>query len=659
MMETSQTFSAMRYRPEIDGLRAVAVMAVILYHARVPGFAGGFVGVDVFFVISGYLITAILLREIGEGRFTFGGFYERRARRLLPALLVVVALTSIAALFVLTPDALRPYGQSVFATMAFASNIYFYLTTDYFNPATGALPLLHMWSLAVEEQFYLAFPVVLLVGARLGRRGLLVGVALLALASFAASVLAQRTAPTANFFLPHTRAWELLAGALLAFGAQEAVPRAFNTARWPQAVRAGGEMLGALLLIAAIALFDEETVFPGINALLPVFGSVLIVACSAPDLPLGRVLASPPAVGIGLISYSAYLWHQPLFAFVLGEGAGSPGALAIAGLIAASLGLAWMTWRYVETPFRDRKRMGRRTVFAAALSGSFGFAAMGLALHFADGVPQRYPTTNRAVAETRSYSPFRDTCHTSGTHYLPPSKGCTYGGERISWAVLGDSHGIAYAHALSEHLLPRGEGVLHLTFSGCSPLERDRIANAGCARWTRDAIGVLKANEAIDHVVLAYRHPTEFRAGEEHAYWHRLGEYAQALAAAGKQVVLLETVPELPRDAGHYIWRTDFEACEPTCITGPTVEEYRSHQRAIGKRLSQIAARDPAITVLPTGRYLCEGGQCASIRDSTALYLDDNHLSAAGARFLVERQAKAGELTGTAMRSSPKAVHRE
>ena len=371
----------MRHRPEIDGLRAIAVLPVILFHARLPGFSGGFVGVDIFFVISGFLITSLILEDMARGDFSLLRFYERRARRILPALYLVLLVSMPFALALMWPDELREFGRYLVAVIFFVSNIRLWLSTDYFSPDAALNPLLHTWSLGVEEQFYMLFPLGLLILARLAaparRPGLILGaIAALVLLGFAAAVLGWRREPEAAFYLLPTRAWQLGVGALLAAWLYARAPRL------PGWARETGGSAGLALIAFATVTFDETTPFPTWPALVPTLGAALLLLCASPATLAGRLLCLRPLVAVGVISYSAYLWHQPLFAFArLAHPASTgPGTWAMAGLSAATLGLAALSWRFVEQPFRDRRRIGPRGILTAGLVSSAGIVALALAL---------------------------------------------------------------------------------------------------------------------------------------------------------------------------------------------------------------------------------------------------------------------------------------
>lgn len=370
----------MKYRPEIDGLRTLAVLPVILFHAGFGFVSGGFVGVDVFFVISGYLITTILLSDMGSGDYSLLRFYERRARRILPALFLVMACCIPLAWMVMLQTQLKDFFESLATTALFTSNFLYYSESGYFAAVAEEKPLLHTWSLAVEEQYYLLFPPLLALAMWLGRRAALVFIALVAVASLSYAALADLE-PEAKFFLTHIRIWELLIGSLCAW----------LMLYRPLVPREGLGLLGLGLIAGSILLFDHDTLYP-LFAIPPVLGTALIVLFTAPQTLAGRFLALKPMVAIGLISFSAYLWHQPLFAFARITTIGPPSAWLMALLAALSLGLAALTWRFVEQPFRGNPAPifpRRMPLLTASLIGIAAFSYVGWYGHEEDGFPNR------------------------------------------------------------------------------------------------------------------------------------------------------------------------------------------------------------------------------------------------------------------------------
>ncbi|MGB3423186.1 MAG: acyltransferase family protein [Castellaniella sp.] len=422
--------TVLKYRPEIDGLRAIAVLSVILFHAGVPGLPGGFVGVDVFFVISGYLITGILLRELAAGTFSIVAFYERRARRILPALFLVLLVCIPFGWFLMDPYAFWRLGQGLMAVTVFVSNILFWRTTDYFT-ATVNNPLLHTWSLGVEEQFYIFFPLFLWLVWRYARAWLWWSILLGALVSLAISQWGVQSGRlVAAFYLIPSRAFELLLGAVVALAAFRG--------RVPNLRPLLAEMLawvGLGAVVWAVVMFSKGTPFPGWHALVPSIGTVLILAFVRTGSLLGRLLSWRMMVGLGLISYSAYLWHQPVFAFVHIAG-WSLGRGASLGLVGASLILAWLSWRYVEHPFRDKAWISRRAIFWWAGTLSAGMLGFGFWLVATQGVSSRY------TAEELTWWRYADIGLQSGyvvKRFDAHAGAFTPGAER-KVLILGDSH---------------------------------------------------------------------------------------------------------------------------------------------------------------------------------------------------------------------------
>ncbi|MCC5879112.1 MAG: acyltransferase [Idiomarina sp.] len=370
----------MKYRREIDGLRAVAVLPVILFHAGFSWFSGGYVGVDVFFVISGYLITTIIINELDKGEFSIGKFYERRARRILPALFFVMFICIPFAWAWMVPSQFKDFAHGLIAISFFVSNVLFWRKEDYFAPAAEENPLLHTWSLAVEEQFYIFFPVLLLVLWRFGRNPVFYVVLLMTAVSLALAEWGWRNYPSANFYLLPTRAWELGVGAICAFLMSRKEFVANNLLA----------LLGLSLIVFSIIAFDQATPFPSLYAVLPVAGTALIVMYGSKDSFVGRLLAIKPLVWIGLISYSAYLWHQPVLAFSRIRAGVEPSQNAMVLLVLLSLVLAYISWKYIEQPFRNKTVLSftltRSRIFGATAAVSVAFVSLGVYGHMSNGM---------------------------------------------------------------------------------------------------------------------------------------------------------------------------------------------------------------------------------------------------------------------------------
>lgn len=529
----------MQYRPEVDGLRALAVVPVILYHAGLPLFGGGYVGVDIFFVISGYLITRILIDELEKGTFSLVGFYERRARRILPALFLVVGVSTCVAWAVLMPRDMKEYSQSVVAVSTFSSNIFFLLKSGYFDGAAELKPLLHTWSLAVEEQFYILFPPMLYLIWRFGRIAVFTALIGLLGISLILAETGARTTPNAAFYLLHTRAWELLLGALAALG--------LHRSGWcvPSQVAESLGFLGLALILAPVFVFDTDTQFPGVMALPPTIGTMFILLFATRESMVGRILSMRILVGTGLVSFSAYLWHQPLFAFARHVDLVETGSSAFLLLTLMLMLLSFLSWRYVELPFRNRELISRRSVFLSAGLATVAFVAFGLAGQLSRGFPDRLPAHERAIALFEDYPEER--FNRSGRCFLKPNQTaedfanhCSETGASLIW---GDS----YAAALYSGLAEFGR-VSQFTSSGCPPIVGQDFADRPGCRSINQSILTRVAALAPATIIL-------------HANWSRyepgrLAGLASTVAAIRRKsprskIVILGGVPNwkggLPR----------------------------------------------------------------------------------------------------------------
>jgi peptidoglycan/LPS O-acetylase OafA/YrhL len=644
------------YRPEVDGLRTVAVMAVIFYHAGLGYAPGGFVGVDIFFVISGYLITSIIHREIGEGRFSFITFYERRIRRIFPALFAVLALSIPAAWVLLTPIQLNDFSQSIIATVAFASNFYFRIKSRYFSADAETIPLLHMWSLAVEEQFYIGFPILLIAVRYI--KGLSLNAVLIAgcAGSLGYCIYKQPLEPMGAFFLAPSRAWELSAGALVATNR----PRILAWLAGRPGLARMMEMGGALMMTLPIFVYSNVTPFPGAATIPPVLGAALIILASRGTGVVGGTLASRPFVFIGLISYSAYLWHQPLFAFARAWSVTHIplwGSLCLVGL---TLLMAWLSWRFVEQPFRSRDGFSRRQIYGLAAVLSVILIALGLIGHLQKGFPGRYNAQVLALAATTEPSPDRTRCHTDGLNYRRPADACRYIGKEVHWAIFGDSHVIETGYALAEHLAPKGQGVVHLSFSGCQPVLTFATPNPGCNAWMKESVAYLEQDRSITDVMVAFRHsfylfgdqtksyptvpntPPNFLTDQSpgvarEAYWRDYVTILRRLSASGKHVHVVLPLPELPVLVDRYIYRDGGE-------NASTPLDYYARRNAfVLARLDQLRAI-PGLTLLDPRDAVCADGTCRAIIDGKAMYFDDNHFSMPAARRFIAAQVAKGLL---------------
>ena len=428
--------TAMTYRREIDGLRALAVVPVIFFHAGFQTFSGGFVGVDIFFVISGYLITSIILAEKQAGNFSLIRFYERRARRILPALFVVMFACVPFAWVWLLPAEMNSFSQSLVAVSAFTSNIFFYLKTNYFESAAEQSPLIHTWSLAVEEQYYVLFPIFLVLTCRLGKQWTLAMLAIVAMISLGIAQWGSFTHPAFTFFLLPTRGWELLVGALVAFFLFARESDTTKKTRISQSF----SVIGLLLITYSILAFDKQTPFPGFYALMPTIGAALIIMFATQQTFVGKVLGSKLFVGVGLVSYSAYLWHQPLFSFARHRSIVEPSKLLLLALTVLALLLAYFSWKYVETPFRKRECIKRKQVLLYGSVCSVFFVTFGLVGYVNKGYPDSFNRVPDSVLTIKDIALPR--AENGWCFYSPNTRGNLVGDKGLQ-CFLGDKNSIA------------------------------------------------------------------------------------------------------------------------------------------------------------------------------------------------------------------------
>jgi peptidoglycan/LPS O-acetylase OafA/YrhL len=631
----------LKYRPEIDGLRAIAVLPVILFHAGFSTFSGGFVGVDVFFVISGYLITSIIAKDIAAGTFSLRDFYERRARRILPALLLVMLCCIPFAWMWMLPMEMKAFSASVVSVCLFASNFLFWHQTGYFDAAAELKPLLHTWSLAVEEQFYIIFPIAILLLWRLGRRNVIWSIAIVAVLSLALSEYASRYNPTANFYLLPTRAWELMTGALCSF----AVIR-------PSIARDNLLSLAGLAAIAvSVFAFDENIPFPSLYALLPVLGTCAILVFARQGTQVGSLLSLRPVVGIGLISYSAYLWHQPLFAFARLRALKEPTWPFMLLLAVVSIALAYLSWRYVEVPARRRGNWplpSRRTVFAAFSAVSVALIAAGMAGYFTGGFPIRLKSEallalDRRLTDNQGLS---DSC--MGPLSFGPQCKTSETPEIIVW---GDSYAVPLADGLKSS--NPSVSLIQLTQSGCgpivgiAPLSRTEGLNwsAGCLSQNDRVVELIKQTKSLKFAVLSspfsqfvndgaqvLTRDLRMVAGKEVSL-AAFKSTLEMLNGLGVRPVVVAPPPSPGFDAGKCLANA-LISDEPEAACNFSLSESIRRQKPVRDFLNDIA-KDYRVIWLDAA--ICDGDECTAGKDGTFIYRDAGHLSHEGSAYVVRK----------------------
>ncbi|SET58821.1 acyltransferase family protein [Oceanicella actignis] len=640
------------YRPDIDGLRAAAVLGVVVYHAWPALLPGGYAGVDVFFVISGFLITGIIAAEMRAGAFSLTRFYERRFRRILPALFVMLAASTAAAWALLPPRELMEFSHALRGAAVFAANIALADLTDYFAGPAEMQPLLHTWSLGVEEQFYLVFPPLLWALLRLGHGRTLAALAALAAASFAMALWGVRTAPDNAFFLPHMRMWQLLAGALLALAA----PRPSSDAA---ALALAGA--GAALIAGAFVLLGPQAGFPGWPALAPTLGAALMIAAGGRANPVSLMLGARWPVAIGLASYSLYLWHWPLLAFARTLSDGPLEGWTRALLVAAAFALAFASWRWIERPFRARPPLlSRRAAFAWAAAGSAAFFALGWAGKVADGAPWRFDPALQAVYGARQAyfeGPGRACGARTGAiaRATDPAEAaalaCRIGAPEgpAQFVLWGDSLAMALQPALDEAGRALGAGGLALGRSACAPLpgflRREDAKSRECLAFNARAMQIAAAPQ-IRAVVIVSALQSLLAGPQGPELRARLLDTVARLRAMGKQVVIVAPPPRPGFDVPQALGRAlRFGRPAPE---GPARAEAEAALAPLTEAMA--AARALGALTVDSTPVFCARGRCDVAREGRALFADSLHPSPEGARLMTPAIARA---LAHALRATP------
>jgi peptidoglycan/LPS O-acetylase OafA/YrhL len=637
--------TVLKYRADIDGLRAVAVLSVLAFHIRLHGIQGGFVGVDVFFVISGYLISSIVFTEIAESRYSIVSFYERRIRRIFPALFALLGVFSVFAVIYLLPNELVAYNKSMLAATLSASNFYFWRHSSYFDSPTS-YPLLHTWSLAVEEQFYILFPLFLLLVRKVFPTRLRLSVIVLFVASLIASAVVVLQNPTTAFYMPYTRAWELLLGTLISLGMFPSLKQAWQ--------RNLATLAGMGLIAYSVIFFTEQTLFPGLSALAPCVGSALIIgAGESGSSVVGKILSWRPVVFVGLISYSLYLWHWPVIVLqqmgVLVSASAIPSA-RIAGMLAGhrldmivevvlSMVLGILSWRFVERPFRSGPlRLSGRPLFALAgvvIALLVGFSSWTV---FAKGFASRFPADALEVASVHHDSEeiVRTGCFiTSEYHFDKYNYDLCLrqddSGKKPNYLLVGDSHSAMLWSALASGL-PNANVMQASTFN-CPPLLESE-SHPDCVKMTAFIFEKYLPSHPVQGLFMAGRWTDK-----------ELPELTKTIAWAKERnipVTVFGPIPEydgpLPRLLAYSLaWnKPDFAS-----------KHRLPANAALDAQMQRMANDVWHVRYISLYQEICGVNGCAEYADASRkipMMDDDNHLNQFGANQVIRRLVAEGKL---------------
>jgi peptidoglycan/LPS O-acetylase OafA/YrhL len=645
-----------KYRFDIDGLRAVAVLAVVLYHCGI-GFPGGFVGVDVFFVISGYLITSIISADLDRGSFSLASFWDRRIRRIWPASVVVTAFTLLAGWFLLVPlDYARTAGDA-FAQATMWANIRFWLRLDYFAEAIDLVPLLHMWSLAVEEQFYLVLPLILIALHRFGRRATLLVIVATALASFVSAVVLVPKHPMAAFFLLPPRMWELLVGCALALAPLARLgPRSLG---WLEAA-------GALSVVTPFFLYDKTTPFPGAAALFPCLGTAALIAVGAQKQGLlQRLLGGEPLRSIGLASYSIYLWHWPLLAFARQMFGLELPAVVLAVVVALTAILSWMSYRFVETPCRRLASVsGRRTVVVGSMAATMAILVASLVINRTAGVPTRY--SPEAVASLDADGVCRTWRYDEQkldalkpTDALLPIGAARGGSTRPCFLFLGDSHGMAMSPAINSSARELGIAGEALLVSAWIPLPglwipgENRVFDAVslrhkavdwiahhkprhvivCCRWSA-ALAKIHPDTILVHRLSLEGTPSTTDAEASEVFSQGVANLLEACESVGATLWFLGEIPYQPFTPWQLINGARLAEADGRCYGTTDRLKHAVVHRIVNDRLRFES--NPSFRFLDLAApFFDDTGRSITGAAGKMWYADDDHVSPEGAETAI------------------------
>jgi peptidoglycan/LPS O-acetylase OafA/YrhL len=629
----------LQYRPEIDGLRAVSVLAVIFSHAHITGFSGGYIGVDVFFVISGFLISSIIIADKGRNDFSLVRFYERRAKRILPALFFVLLASFPIAWFVMLPHAFERYSNSLIAAALSVSNFYFLVTANYFSPISAEMPLVHTWSLGVEEQFYLLLPMMFLF-CRGDRLRILVSAAIL-IFSFFLCIFAASHFPSENYYLLPTRAWELLSGVLLAF----------YISRNTVAPNAAMAWLGMLMVVIGIFVFNDATPYPSHYTVVPVLGTILVLAFASSNSGCGWVLSNKCLVWLGKISFSAYLWHQPAFAFARLMGSYVDTLIIQLSLVSLSLILAALTYRFVEIKFRYAGMNIKRFALGIVIS-CLAIVSLGAWGAIGNGLAFRMPNAVMAFYQTVSWH--------AGCLYLVedgefevPRPNCVFGGGTgPKIALWGDSVGASVSQEIVQNMSAIDAQFVQLSTRTCAPVLGVKLSikkeSFHCDAINQATIDYLIANK-FDAVLMvaAWAEFIQFRehldAGNEvisnrdfdNVFREKFLNTVDILLANDIKIFFIDPLPFLQVSALNkmvsriYFGETDAD------VWVPRTDFENNIVRA--ETLMALPPNANIFRVSPRGVF-CEGrdDRCYLARRGTLYVADFTHYTSAGARLIAQ-----------------------
>ncbi|WP_318440461.1 acyltransferase family protein [Photobacterium leiognathi] len=609
----------MKFRTDINGLRALAVIAVVLFHFNPSWVPGGFAGVDVFFVISGFLMTGIIFRGLESNNFSIINFYVARANRIIPALSIVCLALLVFGWFYLTPLDYRALGKHVASSMGFLSNVIYWQESGYFDASSHGKWLLHTWSLSVEWQFYMIYPVVLVLLKKCMsltniKRLLVVGTVI----GFIFSAYATYRWPNLAYFLLPTRAWEMMIGGLaFLYPLQNLKETSKKYLEW----------VGIALILASYAFISKDNLWPGYLALIPVLGAYLVIIANRS----GSVITDNVVMQkVGLWSYSIYLWHWPVVVF------GYYLDIYIwpwIGIVLSVI-LGFLSYKYIEKiKFSRKVNFSIGNILKNKLIWMTGIIAVFSCLIYVNnGFLFRLTSDANKIANDIKFSPYR---YCADLEYHTPEKACNYFYKKPSWAVIGDSHSIELSYALANKIKINDEGIKEFSFHGCRPSYKEGKMIDSCSIWTDKVIEYIIKNKEIKNVVVIYRY-SKYLEDKKYNVFESFDKMILDLAGNKNKVYIIKPIPNLDKGINKLFYQSFWTGRGIENIKGSTIYSYKKENRKILNHFMNVKYPENVIFIDPIDSF-CDDKNCYAIKNGEALYFDDNHPSVVGAEKIVDK----------------------
>lgn len=631
----------MEFRKDINGLRAFAVLFVLIFHFFPSLLPGGFIGVDVFFVISGYLMTSIVLRGLQENNFSIITFYFSRARRILPALLVLCVCLFVFGYFFLSPSEYKDLGKHALGSMGFFSNVLYWKELGYFDLAAKNKWLLHTWSLSVEWQFYFLYPIFLSALYKIfGLEKLKYTFIVILLLLFIVSIYWSYQYADFSYFWFPARAWEMMAGGAICIYSSYLLK--FSN-RW-------FEVLGILLLVAGVFYLSEKDPWPGLLGLLPVLGTCFIIMGPSSH---SIWLTNRVSQSLGYASYSIYLWHWPVVVFLYKLEKYDVTSLLLGSVAAIFLG--YLSYFLIE---RKSTSISLYKYWKNSVVMVLTFLLMGLSftIFYTQGIENR---SHLAWMSNAKRSPLRETCHFYAGNYPSYKESCEYFGRRIEWAIFGDSHLVELGFSMAQQLEHKGVGVKHLTLSNCLPAYGlTSQSRQGCINWLDQSLSSLVDDDGIRNVIVGYRYSTHFFGANESSYpflpdlppiidgdennnekrdllWQSFYKMIDTLSQYKEKVFIIMPIPEIGRSIHSKVFASTVLGNKTNNIAGTSIDYYNDRNQYVLHKFNEQRFPENVVLIDPKSLF-CDNKSCYAVKNRTPLYFDSNHISPAGARLLVD-----------------------